>query len=76
MEIMSGIPGWVRFNNPRKFKNYKRQKGWERVPTSPDNQPDNLISKTEFVQVRLEDIPFENPPNKAPDMPQENGVMT
>ena len=76
MEIMSRIPGWIRFNNPRHFLNYKRQKGWERVKGSSGNQPDNPISKTEFVQVRLEDIPFENPPNKASDMPQENGVMT
>ena len=72
MEIMSRIPGWIRFNNPRHFLNYKRQKGWERVKGSSGNQPDNLISKTEFVQVRLEDIPFENPPDKASDTNIEN----
>lgn len=33
MEIMSGIAGWCRFQNPRRFKNYRRQKGWERVAT-------------------------------------------
>ena len=72
MEIMSRIPGWIRFNNPRHFLNYKRQKGWERVKGSFGNQPDNLISKTEFVQLRLENIPFEDPPDKASDTNIEN----
>ncbi len=61
MEIMSGIRGWVRFNNPRRFKNYKRQKGWERVKNPPGNQPDNQVPESEFKQVSLEDIPFETP---------------
>ena len=61
MEIMSGIPGWIRFNNPRKFKNYKRQKGWERVTTTPGNQPDNQVPESDFKQISLEDVPFETP---------------
>lgn len=61
MEIMSRIPEWVRFNNPRKFRNYKRQKGWERVKSAPDNQPDNQVLESDFVQISLEEIPFKTP---------------
>ena len=57
MEIMSNIPGWVRFHNPRYFKNYKRQKGWERLTTNSDNQPSENGSK----QMSIDDNPFETP---------------
>ena len=57
MEIMSNIPGWVRFHNPRYFKNYKRQKGWERLTTNSDNQP----SENGFKQMSIDDNPFETP---------------
>lgn len=57
MEIMSHISEWRRFQNPRYFENYKRQKGWERVTTDSDNQgPENG-----FKQMTFEDNPF----NKA-----------
>ena len=35
-EIMSGIPDWVRYDNPSKYENYKKQKGWMRVTASPE----------------------------------------
>lgn len=54
MEIMSRIPGWVRFQNPRRFENYKRQKGWERVATKSDNQ----VPENDFVKVTEEEVPF------------------
>ena len=57
MEIMSGIAGWCRFQNPRRFKNYRRQKGWERVATSSGNQG----LKSDFDRIDLKDIPPENP---------------
>jgi predicted P-loop ATPase len=61
MEIMSRIDGWVRFNNPRRFKNYKRQKGWERVTTSAGNQPDNQVPENSFKKISIEDTPFKTP---------------
>ncbi|MBO4391611.1 MAG: hypothetical protein J5825_12215, partial [Lachnospiraceae bacterium] len=57
MEIMSRIPGWSRFQNPRRFKNYRRQKGWERVATSSDNQR----FENDFVEINPKDIPPEKP---------------
>ena len=54
MEIMSHIPGWRRFQNPRHFEKYKRQKGWERVTTSSDNQG----SESNFVDATDIDNPF------------------
>lgn len=60
MEIMSHIPDWVRFNNPRRFANYKRQKGWERVGSSPGNQVGNLLPKNDFQQISLKEVPFEH----------------
>lgn len=61
MEIMSRMPGWIRFNNPRRFQNYKRQKGWERIAQPCGNQPDNQVPENEFVQISLEDSPFFSP---------------
>jgi hypothetical protein len=60
MEIMSHIPDWVRFNNPRRFANYKRQKGWERVNSSSGNQVGNLLPKNDFQQISLKEVPFEH----------------
>lgn len=54
MEIMSKIPGWSRFQNPRRFERYKRQKGWERVATKSDNPP----SENDFIEVKTDDCPF------------------
>lgn len=59
MEIMSRLPGWKRFNNPRQFKSYKRQKGWERVTTISGNQPDNQGSKKDFIKIDPGENPFE-----------------
>lgn len=59
MEIMSRIPEWKRFNNPRQFKSYKRQKGWERVTTSSGNQPDNQRSKSNSEKLVFDNNPFE-----------------
>ena len=59
MEIMSRMPGWKRFNNPRQFKSYKRQKGWERVTTFSGNQPDNQQAKNDFVKIDPGENPFE-----------------
>jgi predicted P-loop ATPase len=63
MEIMSRMPGWIRYSNPRHFQNYKRQKGWERVDHTSDNQPDNQVFKKEYIQESIDDIPFEQPVN-------------
>ena len=57
MEIMGRMSGWRRFSNPRYFKDYKRQKGWERLTTNSDNQP----SEKEFKQMSIDDNPFETP---------------
>lgn len=55
MEIMSHISGWIRFNNPRHFQNYKRQKGWERMTTSPATK----ASTPGFKKADTEENPFE-----------------
>lgn len=54
MEIMSRIPGWRRFHNPRRFARYKRQKGWERATTTPGNHASENVPE----QGNDDDNPF------------------
>lgn len=55
-EIMNRMPGWEHFSNPRHFGiKYGRQKGYARVTTASDNQ----VVQNNFVQLSIEDNPFE-----------------